>query len=74
MSHIMSGVKIIEGIQEPEIANVSSRKSNPDAAFHHAPREKFEVLFNRLDIQVNQVFTLLLCYSLVAHIQVAAGH
>ena len=51
----MSGVKIMEGIRQPEEIDPSSSDASARCDFQHAPREKFEVLFNRLDTQVNQV-------------------
>ena len=53
MSHITAGVRILEGIGEPADANLEG--PNEKQEFSHAPRCKFEVLFNRLDSQVNQV-------------------
>lgn len=54
MSHIMSGVKIMEEVNEPELIG-SASEADTKSNFTHAPREKFEVLFNRLDNEINQV-------------------
>lgn len=53
MSHIQGGVRILEGIGESLDDNLERLENKHE--FNLAPRSKFEVLFNRLDSQVNQV-------------------
>ncbi len=55
MSHITSGVKIIEGIKEPsDITGLRLEAEHPPV-FHSAPKEIFRVLFNRLVAQVKKI-------------------
>ncbi|KAL8822855.1 MAG: hypothetical protein Q9191_006418 [Dirinaria sp. TL-2023a] len=53
MSHIQGGVRILEGIGESIDDNFERLENKQE--FNLAPRSKFEVLFNRLDSQVNQL-------------------
>ena len=66
LSHIWSGIRILEGLQAQEISN-SLSGANANIEFRRAPREKFEVLFNRLDSQINQVCVLAGCAVIPAH-------
>ena len=73
MSHIMSGVKIMEGIRQPEEIDPSSSAASARYDFQHAPRENFEVLFNRLDTQVNQVILPCTVRQFVLTMQIDVG-
>lgn len=54
MSHIKSGVRILESIGDAD-DSTDRLDGKVGRKFDHAPRDKFEVMFNRLDQQVNRV-------------------